>query len=80
MFSGIVSAVGTVREARRAPGGLRIVVDAGKLGLADVAPRATIAAEGTCLTAVARMGRTLRAAVSGVTPACPPGWLAGPLV
>lgn len=77
MFSGIVTAIGTVREARRAPGGLRIVVDAGKLGLADVAAGDSIAVNGTCLTVVARMGRTFRADVSRVTLACTAGFAAG---
>jgi riboflavin synthase len=77
MFSGIVSAVGTVREARRAPGGLRIVVDAGKLGLRDVVVGDSIAVNGACLTVVARAGRTFRADVSRETLACTAGLEAG---
>ena len=77
MFSGIVSAIGTVREARRSPGGLRVVVNAGKLGLADVAAGDSIAVNGTCLTVVARMGRTFRADVSRETLACTAGFAAG---
>jgi riboflavin synthase len=77
MFSGIVSAIGTVREARRAPGGLRIVVDAGRLGLRDVSVGDSIAVNGTCLTVVARMGRKFRADVSRETLACTAGFAAG---
>jgi riboflavin synthase len=77
MFSGIVSAIGTVREARRAPGGLRIVVDAGSLGLGDVAVGDSIAVSGTCLTVVARAGKTFQADVSGETLACTTGFAAG---
>lgn len=77
MFSGIVNAIGTVREARRAPGGLRIVVDAGRLGLRDVAVGDSIAVNGTCLTVVSRMGRTFRADVSRETLACTAGFAAG---
>jgi len=77
MFSGIVTAVGTVREARRAPGGLRIVVDAGKLGLRDVVVGDSIAVNGTCLTVVARAGRTFRADVSRETLASTAGFEAG---
>jgi riboflavin synthase len=77
VFSGIVSAIGTVREARRGPGGLRIVVDAGGLGLRDVAVGDSIAVNGTCLTVVARMGRTFRADVSRETLACTAGFAAG---
>jgi riboflavin synthase len=77
VFSGIVSAVGTVREARRAPGGLRIVVDAGKLGLRDVSVGDSIAVNGACLTVIARAGRTFRADVSRETLACTAGFEAG---
>ena len=77
MFSGIVSAVGTVREARRAPGGLRIAVDAGGLGLGDVAVGDSIAVNGACLTVVARRGRAFRADVSRETLACTTGFAAG---
>ncbi|MGH8642202.1 MAG: riboflavin synthase [Burkholderiales bacterium] len=77
MFSGIVSAIGTVREARRAPGGLRLVVDAGSLGLRDVAVGDSIAVNGACLTVVARVGRTFRADVSQETLECTTGFSPG---
>ena len=77
MFSGIVSAVGTVREAQRTPGGVRIVVDAGRLGLRDVSVGDSVAVNGTCLTVVARIGRTFRADVSRETLACTTGFAAG---
>lgn len=77
MFSGIVSAIGTVREARRAAGGLRIVVDAGRLGLGDVAIGDSIAVNGTCLTVVARAGKVFEADVSRETLACTTGFAAG---
>ena len=77
MFSGIVTAVGTVRDAKRAAGGLRIVVDAGSLGLEDVAVGDSIAVNGTCLTVVARAGKTFGADVSRETLACTTGFAAG---
>lgn len=77
MFSGIVGAIGTVRKARRAPGGLRLVVDAGGLGLRDVAVGDSIAVNGTCLTVIARAGRTFHADVSRETLACTTGFAAG---
>ena len=77
MFSGIVSAVGTVREARRAPGGLRLVVDAGSLGLRGVAVGDSIAVDGACLTVVSRAGRKFSADVSRETLACTTGFPAG---
>ena len=77
MFSGIVAAIGTLREAKRASGGLRIVVDAGSLGLGDVAVGDSIAVNGICLTVVARAGRTFRADVSRETLACTAEFAAG---
>ena len=47
MFTGIVSAVGTVRETRRTEGGLELVVEAPYEGLA---PGESVAVDGACLT------------------------------
>ena len=77
MFAGIVAAVGKVREAKPARGGRRLVIDAGKLGLKDVAIGDSIAVNGTCLTVVARKGRTFEADVSRETLACTAGFTAG---
>jgi riboflavin synthase len=77
MFSGIVAAVGTVREAKPARGGLRIAVDSGRLNLKDVATGDSIAVNGVCLTVVARRARTFKADVSRATLACTAGFAAG---
>jgi riboflavin synthase len=77
MFSGIVAAVGTVRAVKPARGGVRLVVDAGKLGLKDVAAGDSIAVDGVCLTVVARKGRTFEADVSRATLACTTGFTGG---
>ena len=77
MFSGIVAAVGTVRAVKPARGGVRLVVDAGKLGLKDVAAGGSIAVDGVCLTVVARKGRTFEADVSRATLACTTGFAGG---
>ena len=77
MFTGIVAAVGTVRSAKPARGGVRILVDAGRLGLKDVAVSDSIAVNGACLTVVARKGRTFQADVSHETLACTTGFAAG---
>ncbi len=77
MFGGIVAAVGTVRAAKPARGGLRLVVDAGRLGLKDVATGDSIAVNGACLTVVARKGRMFQADVSRETIACTTGFAAG---
>ena len=77
MFSGIVAAVGTVRAVKPARGGVRLVVDAGKLGLKDVAAGDSIAVDGVCLTVVARKGRTFEVDVSRATLACTTGFAGG---
>jgi riboflavin synthase len=77
MFTGIVAAVGTVRDARPARGGRRLVIDAGGLGLKDVAVGDSIAVNGACLTVVARGARTFQADVSRETLACTTGFAKG---
>jgi len=63
-----------VKPAR---GGVRLVVDAGKLGLKDVAAGDSIAVDGVCLTVVARKGRTFEVDVSRATLACTTGFAGG---
>ena len=77
MFTGIVAAVGTVRAMKPAPGGNRLVVDAGGLGLKDVAVGDSIAVNCVCLTVVARTARRFEADVSRETLACTAGFSAG---
>jgi riboflavin synthase len=52
MFSGIIAAVGKVRDATPRPSGLRLVIDAGGLDLHDVVLGDSIACNGVCLTVV----------------------------
>jgi riboflavin synthase len=77
MFAGVVAAVGTVREAKRASGGLRLVVDAGGLDLEDVTVGDSVAVNGVCLTVVARKARAFEADVSRETQACTTGFVTG---
>lgn len=77
MFTGIVAAVGEVRAMKPARGGRKLVVDAGGLGLKDVAVGDSIAVNGVCLTVVARKARTFEADVSQETLACTAGFAAG---
>jgi riboflavin synthase len=77
MFTGIVVAVGTVRAMKPARGGRRLVVDAGGLGLKDVAVGDSIAVDGVCLTVVSRKGRRFEADVSRATLACTAGFSTG---
>lgn len=77
MFTGIIGAVGRVRAAKAAAGGLHIAVDAGGLGLEDVAVGDSIAVNGACLTVTARKARIFEADVSRETLACTTGFAAG---
>lgn len=53
MFTGIVQAVGHVIERERRGADARLVIEAGRLDLSDVAPGDSIAVAGVCLTVVA---------------------------
>lgn len=53
MFTGIVAAVGRIESVEPLGDGLRLTVDAGALGLDDVAVGDSIAIQGACMTAVA---------------------------
>ena len=74
MFTGIIEAIGTVREVIAAGSGVRMVIDAGKLGLADVKIGDSIAVNGVCLTVVAIAPARLEFDVSKETLACTAGF------
>jgi len=76
MFTGIVAAVGMIRKSSSTRGGRRLVIDAGGLGLKDVAIGDSIAVNGACLTVIARNAKAFEADVSRETLACTAG-LAG---
>jgi riboflavin synthase len=67
MFSGIVQAMGRVGVIERRGGDARLDIDAGALGLDDVAIGDSIAVAGVCLTVVAQDGTRFAADVSGET-------------
>ena len=73
MFTGIVTAIGKVKEARASRDGLRLTVDAGRLGLRDVVVGDSIAVSGVCLTVVKKRARSFEADVSTETLACTSG-------
>ena len=52
MFTGIVSAIGTIDRIEPRDRGMRLTIEAGALGLADVKLGDSIAVNGVCLTAV----------------------------
>lgn len=77
MFTGIITAVGTIAGAQAAPGGLRLTIDTGGLALDDVAVGDSIAVNGVCLTAVALHTAAFEVDVSLETLACTAGFAAG---
>ena len=77
MFTGIIAAVGTVREVEPAAGGVRVTIDAGTLDLTGVRSGDSIAVDGVCLTAVELQFSGFEADVSQETLNCTTGFAAG---
>lgn len=77
MFSGIIAAVGRIERVEPLADGVRLTVDAGELGLGDVAIGDSIANSGVCLTVIEMDGKRVRFDVSRETLNCTVG-LAAP--
>lgn len=73
MFSGIIAAVGRITKLTPREVGYRLQVDAGSLGLDDVALGDSIAHNGVCLTVVAKEGNEFMVDVSPETLSCTVG-------
>jgi riboflavin synthase len=73
MFTGIVQATGRIAAVEPGADGLRIAVDIGLHGIADVAVGDSIALNGCCLTVVEINGATLDFDVSAETLRCTTG-------
>lgn len=74
MFSGIIAAVGKIGRVEKASGGgLRLAIEAGSLGLRDVAVGDSIAVNGACLTVVKRGKKSFSVDVSSETLRCTAG-------
>lgn len=67
MFTGIIQALGKIRQMQQRGGDLRLTVATGKLDLGDVALGDSIAVNGVCLTAVELPGDGFIADVSNET-------------
>jgi riboflavin synthase len=67
MFTGIVTAVGRIAEARPHGDGLRLRIEAGGLGLDDVAIGDSIAIQGVCHTVVAKQAQAFEVDTSRAT-------------
>lgn len=80
MFTGIIAAVGSVREVNPSAGGVRLAIDAGALPLADLKIGDSIAVDGACLTVVSMNGQQLQFDVSRETLACTAGYAQGAAV
>lgn len=77
MFTGIIAAVGAVREVKPAAGGVRVAIDTAALALADVRSGDSIAVDGVCLTAVRLQSSGFEADVSQETLNCTTGFAPG---
>jgi riboflavin synthase len=68
MFTGIVAAVGSIQSVKPLEGGsfagVRLQIEAGGLGLADVALGDSIAINGACMTVVEKVGNNFAVDVS----------------
>jgi len=73
MFSGIIAAVGRITHLTTREAGFRLHVEAGNLGLDDVALGDSIACNGVCLTVVAHEGNHFMVDVSPETLSCTVG-------
>jgi riboflavin synthase len=70
MFTGIITAVGTIVRTQSRGGDVRMVIDAGQLDVADVAIGDSLCVAGVCLTAVVIEGSKISADVSVETLSC----------
>ncbi|NBS47951.1 MAG: riboflavin synthase [Betaproteobacteria bacterium] len=64
MFSGIVAALGKIQRIEPLTGGVRLNIEAARLGMEDVAIGDSIAVNGVCLTVVSKTATAFDADVS----------------
>jgi riboflavin synthase len=73
MFTGIVEAVGRIAAVAPKGDGLRLVIEPGRLDVAELTPGDSVAVNGCCLTVVAISGATIGFDVSAESLACTTG-------
>ncbi|MDO9450603.1 MAG: riboflavin synthase [Rugosibacter sp.] len=73
MFTGIISAIGTITQVIPLETGLRLTIQAPALDLSDVALGDSIAHNGVCLTVISKKGDTYQVDVSRETLDCTVG-------
>ena len=67
MFTGIIQSIGSIADLQPKGGDIALVVNTGKLGMADVELGDSIAVNGVCLTAIAMTDKSFTADVSRET-------------
>ncbi len=73
MFTGIISAIGSITQVTPLETGLRLTIQAPTLDLSDVALGDSIAHNGVCLTVISKEGATYQVDVSRETLDCTVG-------
>ncbi|TBR09148.1 MAG: riboflavin synthase [Rugosibacter sp.] len=73
MFTGIISAIGSITQVTPLETGLRLAIQAPTLDLSDVALGDSIAHNGVCLTVISKEGATYQVDVSRETLDCTVG-------
>lgn len=73
MFTGIIEAIGTIRQIAQNSKGVSLQIDSGKLDLCDVKIGDSIAVNGICLTVTVRAEHSFSVDVSHETLRCATG-------
>lgn len=73
MFTGIIEAVGRIKQVEQRDRGVRLTVESDRLDFSDVAIGDSIAANGVCLTVIALAGQAYAVDVSQETLNCTVG-------
>lgn len=73
MFTGIIEAVGRIKQVEQRDGGVRLTIESDTLDFSDVALGDSIAANGVCLTVINQAGKSYTIDVSQETLNCTVG-------
>ena len=73
MFTGIIEAVGRIKQIEQRDGGVRLTIESDTLDFSDVALGDSIAANGVCLTVISQAGKSYTIDVSQETLNCTVG-------
>jgi len=70
MFTGIVEAIGRISDIADRGDDARLLIDTGKLDIADIAEGDSLAVSGVCLSAISKTGQAVSVDVSAETLRC----------